>query len=117
MHFSSIEPSERRSALSFSKITSKTCKCPRLHNSLSSWPTKLAPNRQANLHEYDTELASLRIALKAIEVQCPPPSNMDEDLRRSIQKWKADWKSVKEKRASRSLRESSFLSSAPATPR
>ncbi|KEZ46173.1 hypothetical protein SAPIO_CDS1048 [Scedosporium apiospermum] len=74
-------------------------------------------NLQANLHEYDTELASLRIALKAIEVQCPPPSNMDEDLRRSIQKWKADWKSVKEKRASRSLRESSFLSSAPATPR
>ena len=70
---------------------------------------------ESEVREYDTELTSLRIALKAIEVQCPP-AEIDEDLRRSIQNWRADWKNVKEKRASRLRRESSFLSSAPATP-
>ncbi|CAI4217306.1 unnamed protein product [Parascedosporium putredinis] len=74
-------------------------------------------NLESEFRTYDAELSNLRIALKAIEVQCPPPSNMDEDLRRSIQNWKTDWKNVKEKRVSRLTRESSAFTSIPATPR
>lgn len=42
---------------------------------------------------------------------------MDEDLRQSIQNWKADWKRIKETRASRRhhRRDTSLLSS-PGTP-
>ena len=93
-------------------------------------PPKLKPNsfpsptistnipRTSTLNETTSDLTNLRIALKAIELQCPPPQNLDEDLRQSIQNWKADWKRIKEARASRRhhRREASSLLSSPGTP-
>lgn len=80
--------------------------------------TKLTTPSTSSLKESTSDLANLRIALKAIELQLPPPRDLDEDLQRSIQNWKADWRRRKEARASRhrvAHRETSLLSS-PGTP-
>ncbi|SPO03413.1 uncharacterized protein DNG_06096 [Cephalotrichum gorgonifer] len=70
-----------------------------------------------SLEETNSDLSNLRIALKAIELQCPPPHDLDENLRQSIQNWKADWKRIKEARAARLGRRNSSLLSSPRTPR
>jgi hypothetical protein len=73
-------------------------------------------SREDERLETDSELTALRIALKAIEVQCPAPDTVDEELRQSIQKWKADWKYLKEKHSRKAGGEASTIST-PRTPR
>lgn len=52
-------------------------------------------------------MLNLQIQLKAIEVQCLSyvPEDADEDLRESISAWKAEWSSLKKKRARRKASE------------
>jgi hypothetical protein len=80
--------------------------------------TNTTPSEE-DLQENDSDLTFLRLGLKAIEVQCPP--NTDIELRQSIDNWKADWARLKQKRARQLGRESAgkdiSIFRSPRTPR
>ncbi|TGJ86800.1 hypothetical protein E0Z10_g2006 [Xylaria hypoxylon] len=64
--------------------------------------------------ESDTELLSLQIQLKAIEVQCMSyvPQGADQELSESISMWKREYSTLKQKRA----RNKELFNSANSTP-